>query len=431
MFWNSWLKKNEDPKIVFGRYDISYVETNLLEYWNKSVEAFNEKRYLDYYENFFKYYNREEKGNIEFSRNFDRIDFKFYQGVKKITGYATNEKICAEVNVVKYSSLPIPLMRQLLDMNFNLNYSKFAINDNKICMKFTSFTSDCSPWKLHYALEEMAKKSDKEDDVLLEKFKEAESIEVNFENKMSDEEKEIKWKYFKKWMDDCFKTVEKLEEPRLSGAVLYNYMRTVFKIYYLLSPEGATVDEIEKFFKKYYGEEVEDAHEKSVQMKKEFVKLSEKTEEKFKKDLYHVRNTFGYKKPYSHQQVANFINDEYQSQIWYSENGYPEVVNAIFEYVAGYSLSTYGMYDTTEKLFHLAMEILNRDYFEELGYKRDYYNGESLNKKGIEKRIAEIIAEGNKKDNGLAVSYADIKYDTINNFIGTYLKAISRLNYME
>ncbi len=81
MFWNSWLKKNEDPKIVFGRYDISYVETNLLEYWNKSVEAFNEKRYLDYYENFFKYYNREEKGNIEFSRNFDRIDFKFYQGV--------------------------------------------------------------------------------------------------------------------------------------------------------------------------------------------------------------------------------------------------------------------------------------------------------------------------------------------------------------
>ena len=54
-----------------------------------------------------------------------------------------------------------------------------------------------------------------------------------------------------------------------------------------------------------------------------------------------------------------------------------------------------------------------------------------MNKKGIEKRIAEIIAEGNKKDNGLAVSYADIKYDTINNFIGTYLKAISRLNYME
>ena len=104
------------------------------------------------------------------------------------------------------------------------------------------------------------------------------------------------------------------------------------------------------------------------------MKIHEKSEEKFKKDLYYVRNTFGYKKPYQHQQIANFINDEYQSQVWYAENGYPDVVNAIFEYVIGYSLSTYGMYETTEKLFHLGFEILNRDYFEELGYKRNYFN---------------------------------------------------------
>ena len=42
------------------------------------------------------------------------------------------------------------------------------------------------------------------------------------------------------------------------------------------------------------------------------MKIHEKSEEKFKKDLYYVRNTFGYKKPYQHQQIANFINDEYQ-----------------------------------------------------------------------------------------------------------------------
>lgn len=431
MFWDSWIKKEEEPGIVFGRYDISYVDTNLLEYWNKSVEAFNEKRYLDCYENFFLYYKRDGIKNVEVKRNFDRIDFKFYQGVKKITGYATNEKIYAEVDVIKYSSLPIPLMRQLLDMNFMLNYSKFAINEDKICMKFTSHTVDCSPWKLHYSLEEMAKKADKEDDVLLEKFKESESVEVNFFNKMDEKEKNIKWSYFKKWMDDCLKNIEKLEEPRLSGAVLYNYMRTMFKVYYLLSPEGATVDEIEKFFKKYYGEEVEDAHEKSSQMKKEFMKIHEKSEDKFKKDLYYVRNTFGYKKPYQHQQIANFINDEYQSQVWYAENGYPDVVNAIFEYVIGYSLSTYGMYETTEKLFHIGFEILNRDYFEELGYKRNYFNGDSLNKKAIEKKIAEIIADGNKKGNGLVFSYGELKYDSLNNFIGTYLKSIARLNYME
>lgn len=431
MFWDKWLKKEEEPNIVFGRYDISYVDTKLLEYWNKSVEAFNEKKYLECYENFFMYYKREESGNIEFKRNFDRLDFKFYQGSKKIKGYFENGKIYAEVNVVKYKSLPIPLMRHLLDTNFNLNYSKFAINEDKICMLFSSSSLDCSPWKLHYALEEMAKRADREDDILIDKFKEVEQTDANHIKEISEEEKNIKWKYFKKWSDECLKSVEKLEEPRLSGAVLYNYMRTMFKIHYLISPEGVTLDEIEKFFKKYYGEEVEDAHEKSVQMRKEFIKISEKSEEKFKKDIYKVINTFGYKKPTPHYQIANFINDEYQSQVWYSENNYTDVVGAIFEYVAGYSLSTYGMYEGSEKLFHIIMEILNRDYFEELGYKREYFTGDSLNKKAIEKKIAEIAAEENKKGSGVQFPYQDIKYDNLNNFTGSMLKAISKLNYAD
>ena len=89
------------------------------------------------------------------------------------------------------------------------------------------------------------------------------------------------------------------------------------------------------------------------------------------------------------------------------------------------------MYRVTDKLFHMIMEILNRDYFEELGYKRGYFIEDTLNKKNIEKRIADIIAEENKTEGEILFSYQDIKYDNLNNFTGTMLKAISRLNYTE
>ena len=86
----------EQPKIVFGRYSDSYKSAEKYKAWDKSVELFESRDYLESYRQFLEYLSDDQISNVQVSQDDEDIVFSLYQGSKKIEGRINDGHIFAE-----------------------------------------------------------------------------------------------------------------------------------------------------------------------------------------------------------------------------------------------------------------------------------------------------------------------------------------------
>src|SRR5690606_33936341 len=96
--------------------------------------------------------------------------FVLHQGSVLVRGEIDEEKVSAEIVLAGMPEPSIPVMRRLLELNFNLYYSRCAVSGDKICMRFDTDLVTATPNKLYYGLKELATKGDKQDDLLINEF---------------------------------------------------------------------------------------------------------------------------------------------------------------------------------------------------------------------------------------------------------------------
>ena len=126
-------------------------------------------------------------------RNESNGRFQFYQGSKIVRGNYDSEQLHAEVTLAKMPSPNVPVMRRLLEMNFNLYYSRYALDSERLCMRFDSDIETANPNKLYYGLKELVTKGDKQDDLLVQDFTALQTIDTDHIIEIPAEEKEIKF----------------------------------------------------------------------------------------------------------------------------------------------------------------------------------------------------------------------------------------------
>ncbi len=162
--------------IKFGRFStqITNAKTDL---WNAADALYNQKNYLESYENLMKFlYYPEENGdnieNVEYQKSDNELKFLIRQGSKEVNGIITlkENKIDVYSYLAEFDKIGVAVMRRLLEMNYSLFYSRFALDNNKIVIKFDSPIEGCPPEKLYYALKELSIRADKQDDILLDDF---------------------------------------------------------------------------------------------------------------------------------------------------------------------------------------------------------------------------------------------------------------------
>ncbi|MEL6987283.1 MAG: hypothetical protein AAGK97_05585, partial [Bacteroidota bacterium] len=159
------------PEFLFGRYTDAYKKDEQYDYWDKSLEEFEAENYFESYRLFFKYLKDPEKDNVKFWEENGKQFFEVLQGSKKIEGEINQKKFKAVAKIAKTDSLNIGFLRRLIEQNYGLKYSRFALDDDDdIAMVFDSYLIDGSPYKLYYALKEVAVNADKQDDVLVDEF---------------------------------------------------------------------------------------------------------------------------------------------------------------------------------------------------------------------------------------------------------------------
>jgi len=433
MDWFSFIKpKFIEPQMQFGRYSDSFKTDRQMEFWNEATSKFEQGDYLHSYEAFFHYLQDDEENNVSFEFLDNHIVFEIQQGSRVITGKATKESIAAETDVAKFNKLDVVVMRKLLEFNYSLKYSRYSITpDNKINLRFESSTIDGSPEKLYNALREVATHSDKQDDLLISQFNQLRTINNKHVRQLSDAEKEIKQRYIQVWINRAFNLIAQLDSNQYAQIISQILLNVAFKIDYLCVPQGNLMGEIEEIQSIYFAPNGLALTEKNAQIIAKLEGILNTDKDLVFNELYYSKATFGVTRPTLHDVVSQFIDNESPRTSYIKNQQQYQIQLNIQEYIIQYILYYFGINQPSQWLMHLMLQVINYDFFSELGYKPQLYNAveEKLNKRTIKFKLEQLITEAQNRYQNFNFDANAIAYDSIPIFIETMFKQLSQISY--
>jgi hypothetical protein len=434
----SWSKKKEEeevliksePVIRFGRYSDNNKPVAKVEKWNDAESLFKEKKYSESILAFFDYLKDEKEDNVRIAKEADKTGFLFYQGSKIIRGFYNDEELQAEVVLAEMPQPSVPVMRRLLEMNFNLYYSRYALFQGKIYMFFDSDIETANPSKLYYGLKELSTKADKQDDLLVQDFTTLLPVDMDHIVQVPDEEKEVKLRFFKKWIEETIVLVGTMDSDKYSGGIAYLLLALAYRIDFFIVPTGKLQVELEKVVEIYFRKDNRLVTEKNQEMIECFQKLATKDKTEFYPYLFRSKHTFSIVTPQHYKTVSDAIYNANQNIGWYKEHKMPEVAARISEYGFSYCQYSYSLPKPVTELFLLFMMINYADYFTALGFGEIYYDIEKseYNKEKIKHHSENIIARWKDKYPELKFDTEKLKYENIVAFNQTFTTEVEYLN---
>lgn len=325
----------------------------------------------------------------------------------------------------------VPVMRRLLDMNFNLYYCRYALDDDRLCMRFDTTLKTANPNKLYYGLRELATRADKMDDLLVQEFASLQTIDTEHVIAIPNEEKEVKFNFLKDSIKETLEYVDSLDPEKFSGGIAYLLLTLAFRIDYLLCPEGKLLSELEKIVELYYRKDERQTTERNKAMVEGFKKMLERTKDEVFPWLFRSKHTFAIVSPQHHKLVADSITNSHQNVAWYRDNKYPTIASRVVEYGFSFSQYSYSLPKPLSELFQLFMQVNYPWYFNALGFSTTYYDpaNNRFDVDDIKDRIDEIVEEWKEKYPKFAFRTNTLRFDDPLQFNLTFTTEIAQLNF--
>lgn len=429
----SWSKKKTEeaePGIRFGRYSDNNKSVEKVERWNEAESLFKEKRYFQSLNAFFDYLRDEDEENVFHEQDGTKGQFSFYQGSKVIRGFYDEKKLEAEVHLAQMPQPSVPVMRRLLEMNFNLYYSRYALNEDKLAMLFDSDIQTANPSKLYYGLKEVATKADKQDDLLVHDFTTLLPIDNGHIIEIPEEEKAIKLKHFKLWIQETLDLAGSIDADKFSGGIAYLLLALAYRIDYLIAPEGKLLSELEKIVEIYFRKDDRMVTEKNQEMMDCYQKMLSKDKEEFYPYLFRSKYTFSIVTPQNYKTISDSIFNANQNIAWYRENKLMDIAAQISEYGFSYCQYSYSLPRPVSELFQLFMQINYSNYFKELGFKSELYNSETkeYDREAITARIKSIEQKWKAKYPEFDFKTEKLKFENKVSFNQSFTTEVEYLN---
>jgi len=319
----------------------------------------------------------------------------------------------------------------LLEQNFSLYYSRYSLDGERLCMRFDSDTNTANPNKLYYALKELATRADKQDDLLVQDFSSLQSLDTEHVQQIPDAEKETKYAFTQKWINETLDYIATLDAEKFSGGIAYLLLTLVFRIDYLVCPEGTLQSQFEKIPAIYFAKDEKPAGEKNNAMIDAFRKMQAIPKEEFVKYLFRSRSSFAIVAPQPHKSTADAIYGANNNMIWYRDNAYPFIAQQISEYGISFAQYSYSLPKPVSELLQLFMHINYGDYFTALGFTEMYYSSATnrFDSNAIIEAITGIIERWKRKYPKMEFRTQNLKFDTLTNFDHSYTSEIELLNF--
>lgn len=423
---------NISKGIHFGRYSDNNKTYRKAQCWYTAEELFKEKKYTESITAFFEYLKDEQEDNVHFYSQGEDFTFDILQGAKKIEGSGNGKTIKARTSLAIMEQQELAVMRRLLDMNFNLQYTRNALDDNNnLCMIFDSDTSTASPEKLYYSLRELATKADKVDDLLLADFSGLKTGEQQYTEPLPPAELEMKYYYFQSWINDMLALTGKQNQDAFSGAIAYMLAAVVYRIDFLISPHARMQAGLEKISATYWERKDEiTLVERNQLMFDALKKINEISTTDFAKSVYRTHSTFAIATPAKAEKIKDNIYNANKDAKWYIDNLQPEIAVIIIEYGVMYNHFIYSMPAVLTSLATLFMAALHPGYFTACGIKEALYNPADNTFRQDEIEYAADMALEPYKDkfNKMKWDHSRIKYTSLTDFCVTFSEQMANLN---
>lgn len=428
----AWRKKKKIvPDILFGRYSDNNKSVTKVNRWTEGDNLFKQQKYHESLDAFFDYLRDDEQENIVYERNEKEGRFEFFQGSKIVRGDFNEDQLQAQVTLARMAQPSVAVMRRLLEMNFNLYYSRYALDGNRLCMRFDTELRTANPNKLYYGLKELATKADKQDDLLVEEFSHLQALDTEHIIPVTETEKEVKYTFLQKWIKETLDYINTLDAEKFSGGIAYLLLTLSFRIDYLITPEGKLLHDLEKIVDIYYRKDDKPITEKNSGMIEGFKKIMERSKDQVYPFLFRSKHVFSIVTPQNHKVVSDAINSAALNMVWYRDNNHAFIANKVLEYGFSFCQYSYSLPKPLTELFLLFMQVNYGDYFTALGFSGNLYDP-LLNRfaqADIEEGIEEIIEEWKKKYLKLQFKVKNLRYDNLVSFNHCYTTEIGNLNF--
>ena len=426
-------KKNESEAasaVVFGRYSDNNKSVAQTARWTDADNLFKEKKYFESLDAFFEYLKDDAEQNTLYERNDETGKFEIFQGSKIVKGMFNRDELKAEVTLAGMLQPSVPVMRRLLESNFSLYYSRFALDDGRLCMRFDSDTNTASPSKLYYGLKELATKADKQDDLLVQEFSSLQAVDNEHVAAIPLAEKEVKYRYFQSWIQQTLDTIASVDADKFSGGNAYLLLALIFRIDFLIAPEGKLLSDLEKINGIYFKKDERQTIEKNQDMVDAFKKLQSLSKEEVMNSLIKSKHTFSIVSPQQYKVIADSIVGANTNMKWYVDNNYPFFATQINEYGISYCQYSYSIPRVITEFFHLYMMINYADYFTDLGFGNPYFNAKEkrFSQQAILDKIATIQGRWREKFPLLEIKTQNLRFDSLINFNTSFTTELSLLN---
>src|SRR5678816_1422984 len=158
------------------------------------------------------------------------------------------------------------------------------------------------------------------DDLLVQDFSSLQTIDTEHIIEIPPVEKEIKFRWLQKWVDDTISYVKTLDADKFTGGIAYLLLTLAYRIDYLITPEGKVLHDLERIVEIYFKKDERQTTEKNRDMVAEFGNLKNKSKEEIFATLYRSRHTFAIVSPQNYKAIADSIYNANQNIKWYTDN---------------------------------------------------------------------------------------------------------------
>ena len=436
LFGNKAEPTKPQPRIKFGRYTDSYKQKPQYEAWEAALNKFEEQDYLGSYNALFRYLRDEGEDNVRWVEDNGNIKFEILQGSKRVTGTANAQKFVAEARIVYADNLGVTVMRRLVECNFVLEYSRYGLDDdNNLVIKFDTSSLDGSPYKIYYALKEVAASADKQDDLLLDEFGvNLKPIDMGSKTDIGQIEKEVKYNFIIDKIQSVLEFIDskKLDGEKYPGGISYLLLDTAYRIDYLTTPEGFLMETVERMHRTYFSTEEKSMLLKNIGLRKELSKVLIRSKELIFSELYATTSTFGILVPKQHDALASLIEGELSNMDWYEANKHDSVALAIPGYIVGFALFNYALPKPDRELLVFYYHIFEPTLFLSLGFTPQYFNTQTgvFDQKAIKKGIKDIVEPNVDMHPKLTPDYGSLDFKTPAKFARSYLLMLKNLDFI-
>lgn len=427
-FFSKFLKSTQkiSPTVQLGRYSDLYPTSDNFYIWEEAIESFKNRKYTHTLRRVLDFLKREEVDNISYQISRGTIQFRILQGSKVIEGFGDHIHIKAHARIVRMPCLDLSLMREVLEANYELEYVRYAMDDEPyLLLVFDSFTEDASPEKIYKGLKELATLADKKDDVWIHRFEDLEPINTDHIQHISEHEKKVKYDFFttqlKSLLDET--EISRMTFYKYPGAMSYHLLSFIYKTDFLIKPEGFIMESIKKVHDIHLSG-YNNIHDKNAQMLKIIQSLAPVTYDLFKKEIYKVISTFGEAAPADFGKIEEIIDLQSEEALWYYTQGYQSSALAIWDYVAGMIVYNYALPKPLEELFIIYFQVMENAFFVRLGFESLRGKKNQIRLKSVIQEIKNIIKKYQKRYIGLQIDTRILDGSTDYHFAQSYMMMI-------